>query len=89
MLRRLLRLAAARGSIDINELAAELETRPAMVEQMLERLQQEGYLRAVVRGCSLPCERCPLRAACLYRRQPRIWSLTARGERWLEQEGEK
>ena len=86
MLRQILRLAAGRGSMDIKALAVELGISPAMVEQMLEQLQQQGYLQSVVRGCSTPCERCPLRSACLYRRQPRVWSLTAKGEALLKDE---
>lgn len=86
MLRQLLRLAAGRGTMDLKALAVELGTTPAMVAQMLEQLQQQGYLQAVVQGCGAPCERCPLHSACLYRRQPRVWSLTTKGEALLHGE---
>jgi predicted ArsR family transcriptional regulator len=86
MLRQLLRLAAGRGTMDLKALANELGTTPALVSQMLDQLQQQGYLQAVVQGCGTPCEHCPLRSACLYRRQPRVWSLTARGEALLSDE---
>ena len=88
MLRELLRLVAAHGSMELKALAGELGTSTAMVAQMLEALQQQGYLQAVVRGCGSPCEHCPLQALCLYRRQPRVWRLTAKGLALLGEEGQ-
>jgi predicted ArsR family transcriptional regulator len=82
-LEQLLRLAAGRGTAQTAELARDLEVTPALVRQMLEELTRQGYLETVVAGCSTPCERCPLHAACLYRNQPRIWILTRKGEKWL------
>lgn len=85
MLRQLLQLAVERGSVELTELAQVLGTSPEMVQQMIESLQREGYLHSVVQGCQQPCERCPLKTACLYRRHPRIWALTEKGARWLAQ----
>jgi hypothetical protein len=34
-------------------------------------------------GFSAGCGCCPLRAACLYRGQPRVWMLTSEGDRLL------
>ena len=64
-------------------LARELGTSPELVRHMLDELTQLGYIHAVVPGCSKPCEGCPLQSMCLYRRQPRIWLLTEKGEAYL------
>lgn len=52
-------------------------------EQLLEELTREGYLESVIEGCSVPCERCPPRAACLFRNQAHIWVLTKKGKQLL------
>ena len=83
MIKKLLRLAAAMGTARGAELAQLLDVTPAIVQQMLETLEQEGYLNSVVQGCSVPCERCPLHPACRFTNRPRIWVLTKKGERLL------
>ena len=83
MLEKILRLAVGKGTAKTTELARELDVTPALVRKMLEELTQRGYLEAVVPGCSMPCERCPLHAACAYRNQPRIWVLTQKGDMYL------
>ena len=83
MLETLLRLAAGKGTANTSELAHELDVTPALVREMLEEMTQRGYLEAVVSNCSTPCERCPLHAACAYHNQPRIWSLTRKGDVYL------
>lgn len=79
MLNELLRLAAERGTASHEELARALDTSPELVSVMLEELVRRGRLRDVVPDCAKPCERCPLHAACLYRRQPRFWMLAHKG----------
>jgi predicted ArsR family transcriptional regulator len=87
MLRQLLRLVASAGTLDLKDLATELGTSKPMVAQMLEALQRQGYLQAVVPGCGSPCEHCPLQPLCLYRRQPRVWRLTDKGRALLGEGG--
>lgn len=77
MLRRLLRHMAEFGTVRGPELAQALGVSPALVEAMIEELVRHGYLRPYVPGQAAPCERCPVRASCLYRRQPRVWALGA------------
>jgi hypothetical protein len=82
MLREVLRLAVERGTTRIEELAPALHTSPDLVRLALAELVRRDYLQAVVPGCSTTCEHCPLRVACVYRRQPRVWMLTCKGEIW-------
>jgi DNA-binding IscR family transcriptional regulator len=79
----LLRLVASKGTECSAELARRLGVSPALMENMLEELTRQGYLEIVVEGCSAPCEHCPLRAACRFQRQARIWALTPRGKSLL------
>lgn len=84
MLRRLLRQMADSGTACSSELAQALGVSPALVETMIEELARRGYLRPFSAGRAAPCERCPLRAACLYRGQPRLWALSAKGRALVE-----
>jgi predicted ArsR family transcriptional regulator len=83
ILKKLLHLAAGQGTESSTTLAGELGVDPELVRQMLDELTRLGYIHAVVPGCSKPCEGCPLQSMCLYRRQPRIWLLTDKGEAYL------
>jgi Mn-dependent DtxR family transcriptional regulator len=86
MLREVLRLVVERGTTRSEDLARALDTSPELVREALAELVRHNYLQAVVPGCSTACERCPLRAACLYRRHPRVWILTRKGEAWAAKE---
>lgn len=81
MLKRLMQIVARSGTASTTELARALGVSPALVEEMLQALARRGYLRAVASGCGQPCAHCPVRAGCLFHRAPRIWALTAKGER--------
>jgi len=83
MLKKLLRLISVRGTARNTELASELGVSPVLVREMLEKLAQQGYLETIVLGCTKPCKRCPLRTACHFRHQPRIWVLTRKGRQLL------
>jgi hypothetical protein len=79
----LLRIVAAKGAESSAGLARSLGVSHALLGDMLEELARKGYLKAVVDGCSAPCEHCPLHSACRLQRQARIWMLTPKGESWL------
>lgn len=83
MLHTLLRIVASRGTECSAELARRLGVSHVLMENMLEELTREGYLKAVIGKRSDPCEHCPLHKACLFEAQARIWSLTQRGESLL------
>jgi len=75
-----LQLAVRRATASSAELAHALGVSTALVEPMLEELAQRGYLRLFAPGHAQPCERCPARAACLYRSQAPVWVLSAKGQ---------
>ena len=85
MLRQVLRLAIEQGITCCENLARAMDTSPELVCLALAELARRDYLHAVVPGCSTACEHCPLHAACLHRRHPRVWTLTRKGEAWAAQ----
>jgi DNA-binding IclR family transcriptional regulator len=87
MLDALLRRVAEKGIANSAELACELGVSRALLHGLLEQLDRQGYVQ-VVAGCMRPCARCRLRAGCLYRNPPRVWSLTAKCLRRLGQREE-
>ena len=84
MLEDLLRRVAEKGTASSAELVRELGVSPALMQGLLEALDRQGYAQVMMAGCGRPCAACPLHAACLYRRAPRVWSLTAKGLGLLE-----
>jgi len=83
MLKTLLRIVASEGTECSSELARRLGISRALTENMLDELTRQGYLKAVVGECSVPCDRCPRHTACLFGRQARIWALSRKGEKLL------
>ena len=79
----LLRTVASEGTECSAELARRLGVSHILVEDMLDELTRQGYLKAAVGKCSVPCERCPMHAAGRFDRQARIWVLSGKGERLL------
>lgn len=83
MLETLLGLIAAQGTISSADLARSLDVTDALLDDMLNALTRKGYLRVIAQGGAAACDRCPMRKACLYRRQARIWVLSPKGESLL------
>ena len=83
VLETLLRIVALKGTECSSELARRLGVSRVLTENMLDELTRQGYLKAVVGECSVPCERCPMHMACLFRGQARIWALSQKGESLL------
>jgi len=83
MLETLLRIVASKGTESSSELARRLGATRMLTENMLDELTRQGYLKVVVGGCSVPCERCPMHTACLFRGQARIWALSRKSESLL------
>lgn len=83
MLDAVLRLAAARERMTIEEIARELAVSPAMAEQIFRELARYGYLERAS-ACAAPCGGCSLKDACQAGREPRVWTVTAKGRRALE-----
>jgi DNA-binding PadR family transcriptional regulator len=83
MLRALLNLAATKETTRNDELAQALGVNPELIEPILEVLTKHGYLEQIVPGCSTPCDRCPVRTACLFANQPKLWAITPKGKAYL------
>lgn len=80
MLRRLLHLALAQGTVDIVRLALETGASPRQVRQAIEALERLDYLEEAAAG-GTACKSCPWRTTCGLGNSPRLWRLTRRGER--------
>lgn len=83
MLDDVLRLAAKKGRLSAGEFARDLATSPAVVAQMFAELARRGYLEEVAPPCDAPCRHCSAKVACQIKLEPRLWTLTAKGERAL------
>ena len=67
------------------DLAHELHTSEAMVQEMLAKLTEGGYLRRNAASCNGACNRCPLQQVCTT--TPAIWILSDKGHRAIAQAG--
>ena len=88
MLQQLLRQLTQGQLQQPQEVARALGTTPALVAQMTEQLVTRGYLQSNAAQCTTSCSHCPLQIACnTVKRQPRLWSLTAKGRRAVRKNG--
>ncbi|MCX7681687.1 MAG: FeoC-like transcriptional regulator [Anaerolineae bacterium] len=83
MLERLIDLLRTGRSYRIADLARELDTTPALIEAMLERLEQMGYLRQICGdaggwACRRGCAACVPAGVCVAG-SGRAWVLTEKG----------
>lgn len=74
MLQRLLLELQESPTLSVEELAARLQTTPAMVELMLEHLARQGRIEAV-KFCETGCKGCPLGSLCRAEKRQRLWQL--------------
>ncbi len=63
MLEQLIAEIRAGGTLEVNALAARLQTSPQLIEAMLEHLQRNGLIQSYVH-CGDGCQGCSLQAAC-------------------------
>ncbi len=84
MLKQLLReLGESNRMQTPEELAHRLDVTPPLIEDMIQRLAQQGYLTESAQ-CSDGCTGCPLKSGCRARQQNvRFWTLTPKAERLL------
>ena len=69
----------------IEDLAAALDTSPALLEQMLDDLVRMGYLVSGPNACATAsCNACP--GDCFSSQLGNIWVLTPKGSRALRRE---
>lgn len=86
MLFRLLQLIAAEGHGDCAALAKRLGVSEALMAQMLDTLNREGYLKSATTAAA-GCGRCPHYRDCPLGAVFRLWMLTAKGQRTLAKQG--
>jgi predicted ArsR family transcriptional regulator len=84
MLKQLLRELEENDRMQtLQDLADTLGVSPPLIEDMIHRLAQQGYLTEAEQ-CSDGCGVCPLKSACGARQQAtRFWTLTTKAERLL------
>jgi len=80
MLKRVLAEIARGNQTDVTRLAKRLGTSKALVRQMLQTLEQMGYLRHLANVCPPSCKQCPVRHRC-----SALWQLTPRGRQVIEE----
>jgi len=84
MLQQLIRLVAESDVQSVAGLAQALDASPALVEQMLEQLETQGYLERQSIGCvASACHECAYHGHCGPDGRAagvRGWSLTAKGK---------
>lgn len=63
MLQALIKEIERGGPLEVNRLAASLDTTPEMITMMLETLQKSGFLKQY-QSCEDGCAGCSLSSAC-------------------------
>ena len=63
MLEQLLKEIRSGGTLEVNQLAANLGATPKMVEALLEHLQRAGHIRSYA-ACADGCAGCGLKDGC-------------------------
>jgi predicted ArsR family transcriptional regulator len=83
VLEKVLRMISAEGTASTDTLAGRLGVSHALMQNMLEDLTRQGYLKTVADECPISCDACRLHTACLFPGRARIWILSSKGERLL------
>lgn len=86
MLRELLKEIASGRAISIKDLAHNLGLEEGMVRAMVEELEKMGYLYSRSPECPVQCEGCPLSTTCKVVGIEKIWFLTEKGQKAVEEE---
>lgn len=76
MLEKLLQLLGQNRTLNLAELARELDVSEPLVQQMLLDLQRMGYLHSLEFCQDSACQSCPLTSACTKSLPAQVWSLT-------------
>ena len=84
MLHNLIRAIAEGQARSLGELAKQLGVSGGLVEQMLEDLVRQGYLRLTSTECANGCAGCPSATTCNSTQPAKIWVLTEKGHKAAE-----
>ena len=84
MLHKLMKAVAEGQARSLGELAKHLGVCAGLVEQMLEDLSRQGYLRLASMECDSGCAACASEATCNLTQLVRTWVLTEKGNNAAE-----
>ena len=84
MLHKLIRAIAEGQARSLGDLAKQLDVSVGLVEQMLEDLSRQGFLRLTSMECASGCGGCPSASACSLTQPVRTWVLTEKGHQAAE-----
>ena len=78
MFNKLLAILKHGGSVTTDQIARELNTTPALVNEMLVHMSWAGWLKQMDASCSSGCEQCRLVGNCNRSPQARVWQVVER-----------
>ena len=78
MFDKLLSILKRGGSVTTNQVARELDTTPALVNEMLNHLSRSGLLKQMEASCVSGCDQCVFFKDCNRSTQARVWQVVAR-----------
>ena len=84
MLHKLIRAIAEGQARSLGDLAKQLGVSVGLIEQMLEDLVRQGYLRLTSMECASGCAGCPSASACTLTQPVKTWVLTEKGHEAAE-----
>ena len=79
MLRKLIRIMAEGQARSLGELARQLRVDNGLLEQMLEYLARQGYVKSTSTEFDSACAGCPSAVACSLMQPIKTWVLTKKG----------
>jgi len=77
--RELLGMLREVGGNDLNAVARRMELSRALVEGLIEELEERGILRRAVSDLNPRCKGCSMAGTCDIQRQPSGWVITPQG----------
>jgi len=85
MLARILSLLSEGTSHSTADLARRLGVSEQIVDDMVSHLASLGYLYTTSDTCRVACAACPLAGSCSTQVPSRLWALTEKGTRAVQQ----
>ena len=76
MFAQLLEEIRSGGTLEVNALAAKLNTTPELITAMLDHMQRLGLIEAYA-SCADGCQGCTLSDACTRKEAVHLWQSTA------------
>jgi hypothetical protein len=78
MLDKLLAIMNRGGTLTVDQIARELNTTPAMIDELIDHLMRSGWLKPMDASCDSSCHQCALASDCRRTNQSRIWQIMPR-----------